>query len=573
MVEGLTLELSSALAKTPLARPSTLPGARALADALGVSMTLASWLVSQGHTDPEATRRFLNPRLSELTQPDEMADRTRAAERLASAIRAGEKIAVFGDYDCDGMTSAAIVTEIIEALGGVAVTFIASRFEGGYGLSAAAVERVLGSGARLLVTCDCGSSDHASLARVQESGLEAIVIDHHLVPDEPLPVLAFLNPHRPECGFPYKGLASCGLALSIGAALRSVLGKELDLRRWLDLVAIGTIADVAPLDGDNRALVRAGLAALGRGTRPGVRALLELAKLSGHQSLTAEDVAFRIAPRLNAPGRLGAPDAAVRLLLAKTDAEAAGLAAEVEHASLERRAIQDRMIEEAIAEIAELGLADHPAIVIGREGWNHGIVGIVAGRLASRFARPVMVAGFSAGHGRGSVRGPQGFRLFDALGPTKELVIRFGGHQAAAGVELSLEKLDAFRACFEASCAAQSAHTITPEGDGAPCVWLAPGDELTRVLRDLYLLEPCGQKSPSPDLALEANVLSAREVQGGHLKLELEVPGSGRLGAFGIGMGERAATLSGRVVVTGKLRSDRYRGGDAVELRLERVES
>jgi single-stranded-DNA-specific exonuclease len=425
----------------------------------------------------------------------------------------------------------------------------------------------------LLVTCDCGSSDHASLARVRESGLDAIVIDHHLVPDEPLPVLAFLNPHRPECGFPYKGLASCGLALSIGAALRGALGKELDLRRWLDLVAIGTIADVAPLDGDNRALVRAGLAALSRATRPGVRALLELAKLSGAQSLTAEDVAFRIAPRLNAPGRLGAPDAAVRLLLAKTDGEAAGLAAEVEQASLERRAVQDRMLEEALTEIAERGFGEHPAIVLGREGWNHGIVGIVAGRLASQFGKPVVVAGFSGGHGRGSVRGPQGSRLFDALSACKEHVLRFGGHQAAAGVELRLDALDAFRESFEQASASAAALSAPQPEERAPCVWLAPGDALPRVLKDLYLLEPCSHSCPAPDLALEASVLSAREVTGGHLKLELDVPGSGRLGAFGVGMGERAASLSGRVVVSGKLRSDRYRGGDAVELRLERVEA
>jgi single-stranded-DNA-specific exonuclease len=573
MVEDLVLELSNALAVAPLERSSPRPAARALASALGVTLTLADWLVARGHTEVDATRRYLNPRLSELTLPDQMADRAQAAERIAQAIRSGEKIAVFGDYDCDGMTAAAIMTEIIEALGGDASTFIASRFEGGYGLSATAVDRVLASGAKLLVTCDCGSSDHVSLARVRESGLDAIVIDHHLVPDEPLPVLAFLNPHRPECGFPYKGLASCGLALSIGAALRSVLGKELDLRRWLDLVAIGTIADVAPLDGDNRALVRAGLAALARATRPGVRALLELAKLSGQPSLTAEDVSYRIAPRLNAPGRLGAPDAAVRLLLAKTDAEAAGLAAEVEQASIERRAVQDRMLEEALAEIAESDFGARPAIVIGREGWNHGIVGIVAGRLASRFGKPVIVAGFNAGHGRGSVRGPQGARLFDALSACKELLIRFGGHQAAAGVELGWDNLAAFRERFEAACAAQSGLASPASGDEAPCVWLAPGDALSLVLKDLYLLEPCNQQCPAPDLTLEASVLSAREVTGGHLKLELDVPGSGRLGAFGVGMGERAATLSGRVVVTGKLRSDRYRGGDAVELRLERVEA
>ena len=547
------------------------PSVRELAFGLGVSTTLAELLERRGHRELEIARRFLNPRLSELTGPDAMAGRSEAAQRMAAAIRAGERIAVFGDYDCDGMTSAAIMTEVIEALGGEVVTFIASRFEGGYGVSSAAVDKILASGARLLVTCDCGSSDHVSLARVKDAGVDCVVIDHHLVPEEALPVLAFLNPHRPECGFPYKGLASCGLALSIGAALRSALGRELDLRRWLDLVAIGTIADVAPLDGDNRALVRAGLRVLGEARRPGIRALFELAKLDSQAPITAEDVAFRIAPRLNAPGRLGSPDIAVKLLLSKTAAEAQALAAEIEQCSSERRLVQERMIEEALAEIEREGWAERAAIVIGREGWNHGIVGIVAGRLADRFQRPVLAIGFTDGHGRASARGPAGSRLFDALAAAKDVLVRFGGHQAAAGAEVMLPQLDELRRRFEAACAAQPAPEKKSTTDDDEPVWLAPGDQPARVLNDLYLLEPCGPGNESPRLAFEATVLSARQVQGGHLKLELELEEGTRIGAFGIAMGDRASALTGKIAVLGKLRPDRYRGGNAIELKLEKI--
>ncbi|MEO8904173.1 MAG: single-stranded-DNA-specific exonuclease RecJ [Polyangiaceae bacterium] len=555
-------------------RVRATPSAQAceLALGLGVSVTLAEVLERRGHLEVEATRRFLNPRLSELTAPDKMADRSLAAERIASAIRAGERVAVFGDYDCDGMTSAAIVTEVIEALGGTAHTFIASRFEGGYGVSAAAVDKVLASGAQLLVTCDCGSSDHVSLQRLRDAGVDCVVIDHHLVPEAALPAFAFLNPHRPECGFPYKGLASCGLALSIGAALRTALGKELDLRRWLDLVAIGTIADVAPLDGDNRALVRAGLRVLGEARRPGIRALLELAKLDSNTPITAEDIAFRIAPRLNAPGRLGSPDIAVQLLMAKTLDEARALAAEIEQRSSERKLIQERMIEEALAEIESEGWAERPAIVIGREGWNHGIVGIVAGRLADRFKRPVVAIGFTDGHGRASVRGPAGSRLFDALSECKDLLVRFGGHQAAAGAEVELSRLVELRACFEAACAAQPPpQKSSQEKADSELSWLAAGDDPLRVLNDLYLLEPCGAGNESPSLALSVTVLSARQVNGGHLKLELELEGGTRLGAFGIAMGDRASELRGKIAVLGKLRPDRYRGGNAIELKLEKI--
>ena len=555
-------------------RGRSTPSARAreLALGLGVSVTLAELLERRGHADIEATRRFLNQRLSELTAPDKMADRSLAAERIAAAIRGGEQIAVFGDYDCDGMTSAAIMTEVIEALGGQAQTFIASRFEGGYGVSAAAVDKVLASGARLLVTCDCGSSDHVSLARVQGAGVDCVVIDHHLVPEEALPALAFLNPHRPECGFPYKGLASCGLALSVGAALRTTLGRELDLRRWLDLVAIGTIADVAPLDGDNRALVRAGLRVLGEARRPGIRALFELAKLDGQTPITAEDVAFRIAPRLNAPGRLGSADIAVKLLMAKTNEEAYSLAAEIEQCSSERKLLQERMIEEALAEIESEGWAERAAIVIGREGWNHGIVGIVAGRLADRFKRPVVAIGFTNGHGRASVRGPAGSRLFDALSAAKDILIRFGGHQAAAGAEVLLSRLGELRACFEAACAAQPPPQNPSQAEEQNALsWLALGDAPARVLSDLYMLEPCGAGNEAPSLALEATVLSARQVNGGHLKLELELEGGTRLGAFGISLGDRASSLTGKITVVGKLRPDRYRGGNAIELKLEKI--
>lgn len=559
------------VSRDPWPRVAPSPSVRELAFGLGVSATLAGLLERRGHREVEATKRFLNPRLAELTPPDAMVDRAAAADRMAHAIRNGELIAVFGDYDCDGMTSAAIMTEIIRSLGGEVVTFIASRFEGGYGVSAAAVDKILASGARLLVTCDCGSSDHVSLERVKNAGLDTVVIDHHLVPAEPLPAVAFLNPHRPECGFPYKGLASCGLALSIGAALRTSLGKELDLRRWLDLVAIGTIADVAPLDGDNRALVRAGLRALSEARRPGIRALFELAKLDPQTPITAEDVAFRIAPRLNAPGRLGSPDAAVKLLLAKTLPEAQSLAAEIEQCSSERRLLQEQMIEEALAEIERENWADRPAIVVGREGWNHGIVGIVAGRLADKFEKPVIAVGFSNGHGRASVRGPEGSRLFDALEASKSVLVRFGGHQAAAGCELMRPQLDELRARFEAACAAQPTPTKKSDSTESEVAWLAPGDAPSRVLEDLYLLEPCGAGNEAPSLAFEASVLSARQVNGGHLKLELELEGGTRIGAFGIAMGERASALTGKIAVLGKLRPDRYRGGNAIELKLETI--
>ncbi len=443
------------------------PAAIELGRELGLSITAADVLHRRGHGGSDATRRFLDPKLAHLTVPDAMVDREAAADRIAAAVKSGERICVFGDYDCDGITATAVMTSVLRSLGAQVEPLLASRARGGYGFSAPALQRVKDSGAALLITCDCGSSDHERLAGARAAGIDVIVIDHHLVPPEPLPVVAFLNPHRPECGFPFKGLASCGLALSIGAALRQRLGATLDLRPLLDLVAIGTVADVAPLEGDNRALVRAGLHVIAQGSRPGLRAISELAKLDLAYGVTGEDIAFRLAPRLNAPGRLGDPDLALELLLAKTTTEAAAIAASIEQITLKRRAIQEEMVTEAVAEIESSGFASMPAIVLGREGWHPGIVGIVAGRIASRYGKPTIVVGLEGASGRGSVRGPQGFRLHDALTRCREELAGFGGHQAAAGVEVRTERLSALRDSICEACAAQGSSALGPEVLGA----------------------------------------------------------------------------------------------------------
>jgi single-stranded-DNA-specific exonuclease len=540
-----------------------------LARALSISATLAAFLSARGFRDLDATRRFLSPRLAELSPPHAMLDRDAAADRLARAVTARERIAVFGDYDCDGITATAVLTELLRALDADVVPLVAERSGGGYGVSPAAVERLCATRATLVVTCDCGSSDHASLAELRRRGIDTVVIDHHLVPDEPLPAVAFLNPQRPGCGFPFKWLASCGLALSVGAAVRAKLGRTIDLNAVLDLVAIGSIADVVPLVGDNRALVRAGLARLGDPKRPGLRALFELAKLERGSALSADEVAFRIAPRLNAPGRLGSAAVTLELLLEKNPERADAIAGDVEQKNAERRVLQEQMITEALAEVRENGWDDAPAVVIGREGWLPGIVGIVAGRLADELGRPVVVVGFEGGVGRGSVRGPRGVRLYDALKAVSPLLVRFGGHQAAAGLEVTSDRLAELREGFAAAVSAgERDGAASPRSSG---VRLAPGDTLARVLGDFALLEPCGEGNPCPELELEGTLLRAREVRGGHLKLELELPSRERVSAFGAGMGGRVLEEGKSVTLAGRLVRDRFRGGDAAELRIARL--
>ena len=424
--------------------------ARELARRLGLSTTAASVLLARGLRAPEESVRFLDPRLAHLTAPDTMRDRDAAIDRIARAVRARERICVFGDYDADGITATALLTDVLTALGGDVRPILADRFDGGYGFSDAAFARVRATGASLLVTCDCGSSDHERLERMRAAGIDAVVIDHHRVPDVPLPVLAFLNPHRPGCNFSYKGLASVGLALTVGAGVRAALGIALDMRQWLDLVAIGTIGDVASLDGDNRALVRAGLALLGRSARPGTRALAQAARCAA--TPTGEDVAYRFAPRINAPGRMDKPDLALALLLAKTDEDAQRFAGEVEVFSTRRKEVEREVLAEALAMLEDPALERLPGIVLARQGWHPGVVGIVAGRLASRFAKPAVVIALDGSRGRGSARAPAGFSVYEALTRSKEALVGFGGHHAAAGVDVASDRVETLRELFCDAC-------------------------------------------------------------------------------------------------------------------------
>jgi single-stranded-DNA-specific exonuclease len=553
-----------------------LPGvggeeAIALARELGVTRTAASVLLAKGMRDPALGSRFLEPRLAHLSPPETMKDRGEAVSRVARAVRARERICVFGDYDADGVTAAALLTDVLRALGGEVVTLLADRFDGGYGLSGAAFGRVVATGASLLVTCDCGSSDHERLDSARGAGLDAVVIDHHRVPDAPLPAVAFLNPHRPECGFAYKGLASVGLALSVCAGVRAELGASLDLRPWLDLVAIGTIGDVAPLDGDNRPLVRAGLPLLARGTRPGTRALAELAGCAT-VTPTGEDVAFRFAPRINAPGRMDKPDLALALLIARTDDEARRIAEQVEAHSARRKEVERGVLAEALAMLEDPGLAKLPGIVVAKEGWHPGVVGIIAGRLVARFGKPAVVISLDGATGRGSARAPAGFSVYEALARSREVLLRFGGHHAAAGVEVASSKVDALRVLFCDACTTLGVPDSTRSLDAD--AELDPADAPPRVVHDLGRFEPCGQANPAPRIAIEgARILGVREVRGGHLRMWLDVAGA-PLPCFGGEMGHLAASMARgeRARVIGALRRDTWSGGGAIEMRLVAAE-
>ena len=549
--------------------PPDEAGALALGEACKLGASAAQVLLHRGVVDPVEASGFLEAGLRGLTAPDAMADRLVAADRLARAVRYRERVVVFGDYDVDGTTSALVLSEILGALGGEVRTLVADRFVGGYGLSAPALERCLAEQPQVLVTCDCGSSDHERIADAANRGIDVVVVDHHLVPEEALPALAFLNPHRADCGFAYKGMSSAGLALSLGAAVRAELGATLDVRRWLDLVALGTVADVSPLDGDNRRLVRAGLKLLGSAhTRPALRALRRLVGLPDSAHLTTADIAFRLAPRINALGRLGASELTLRWLQANGSAEVARLTEQVEEQNSARKRIAEQTVAEARAQ-AKTVYGDEPStgIVVGSEGWHRGVVGIVAARLVEDFGQPVVVVAFDGSSGHGSVRTTEGFDVYSALERCAPELTAWGGHRAAAGLSMSRDRLENLRASFAEATRQEDKVSCAP----TPIEVRLGGPYRIPTIEDLDRLGPFGESFPTPLFLVEADIVEATAVGSSqaHAKLRLQL-GDEHLRAFGPRLidqleGRRTAQL------VGEFQPDHWVGDGSVELLVKDV--
>jgi len=471
---------------------------------------------------------------------------------------------VFGDYDVDGVTTAAVLTSALRGFGGTVVPRAASR-HAGYGLGPDDVARFTADGCKLLVTGDCGTSDHEALAAARAAGLDVIVIDHHEVPSGETAAYALINSRRADDGFAFKGLASCGVAFYLVAALRTRLASSFDPRDLLDLVALGTIADLVPLTDENRILVAAGLKTLSSRKRPGIAALAARAELE-NEPLTAHDVAFRLTPRLNAAGRLGEAQLALDLLLS-TAADAERLAGELEDQNTERQRIQELVWMEAQGQAAEQEHA--AAIVVGAEGWHAGVVGIVAARLVDRFARPSIAIGFKQGQGRGSARTIAGVNLYEALGRCAQFLTKHGGHANAAGMSLVIDQLDGFRQAFAAEAARQMVGRAPAALEVDAVVGL--GDLTLPAAEELTRLAPYGAANREPVFALPGVVaLATRQVGKGHLQLTLDHDGTTGE-AIGFGLAGDDPGPGARVDLIASAQLDTFRGTRRTRLKVSRV--
>ena len=547
-----------------------------LGERLGLRYLTAQLLINRGIRDEQEARKFLDPRLSDLRPPEgplPMAGFGLAADRLKRAVIDREVVGIFGDYDVDGVTTCSLLTDFMNRAGATVSPRVARRGDG-YGFGKADAHDLAAVGCSVIVTGDCGTSDHETLAQCRSMGIDVIVVDHHQVPERPPEALALLNPHQPGCAFPFKGLASVGVAFYLAAALRTRLRAAgwphlPDLRDFLDLVAVGTIADLAPLADENRVLVHAGLRELKRCQRPGLRALCEIVGLAEGAS-SAADVAFRLAPRLNAPGRLGDATEALSLLIETDQRKARAHAEACNEMNVKRQEVQEVVLREAHEMVErQIEQGNPEVLVVGGRGWHAGVVGIVAAKLVDVYARPSVVLAFDEDVGRGSARTAHGFHMYQGLMSAAPLLLRYGGHAAAAGLSLHHRNLDALR---EALCAAyrQQLGQQTPVKDMVVDATVTLDEVDERLAQELSLLEPFGIGNTEPILLVkDAELVRHRVVGNSHLQLTLR-SGATLRDAIGFGLGSRASELvsGAKISVAFVPEMDTHRGLRKVRLRV-----
>ena len=540
-----------------------------LAQGLGISETTARVLLRRGHGDAATARAFLagadpghDPRL--------LGDMDAACERIRAAIASKQRICVHGDYDADGICATALAVLVLRELGADVSWHLPSRFEEGYGVSGETLDRLAENGCGLVVTVDCGITAAAEVARAKELGLDIVITDHHRPGDElpDCPIVAT----RPS-DYPFPELCGTGVVYKLGQALLGAGSEE--LRRHLDLVAIATISDVVPLVDENRYLARAGLKALARTQKQGLRALMRSAGVDP-AAVDAGAVGFRLAPRINAAGRLSHPETALQLLLTADDTEAAELAGRLEELNRERQAVEDRIVREAVAQVEAWpeSRRRRRGYVVAHEDWHEGVIGIVASRLVERFNRPVVLIAGTEGDWKGSGRSIPSFDLHGALGACSEHLSRFGGHRAAAGLSIDPARLGAFAEAF-----AEAVDAELPEEDLQPRIAVdavVSGEELTLDLAtELRHLAPFGLGNPGVTLLLPSCDLSevTPTADGKHLRFRVrhrDRPAGSAI-AFGLGRHADRARREVRHDVLFRLEENRWNGTVAPQLVVRQI--
>jgi single-stranded-DNA-specific exonuclease len=540
------------------------PEAAALLIATGCSPRLAPLLARRGVADAAAAGRFLAPSLDQLHDPGLLAGMSEAVGRLAAARQRGERVAIVGDYDVDGVTATALLLAAFGACGVDATPILPHRLEEGYGFQPVHVERALAAGARLIVTADCGSSSREAIERALAAGVDVVVTDHHLPRYELPEGVVQLNPHRALGAYPFRDLAAVGLALKLALALAETCGRRLPLPALLRIACLGTIADLVPLRGENRVIAALGLLALRETRSAGLKALIGQAGMK--PPFSAADVGYRLGPRLNAVGRLHTPEQALELLLSRDPRRAAELALQLEGWNRERQARETQVFDEAMEHLGRRSPLP-PILVAWRAGWHKGVVGIAAGRVARELHRPTLLLAVEGASATGSGRSIAGIELHGFLARWEARLDRFGGHAQAVGLSVAASELAALQAEWEEAAAAEWPPARLARRQEYE-LSVAPREVSRALLAELALLEPHGQGNPHPilrtgPLRLEG---SPRLFGNGHLAARARGDDGGAVELVGWRWQARASGLSGRFEVLGQLERDGYTGGPVLRL-------
>src|SRR3954468_8796485 len=542
---------------------------QALATALKLPAALAGLLVQRGYSTEDAARRFLRPSLTELSDPWRLAGMAEAVEAIVATVRSGGRILVHGDYDVDGQCASTLLTRALRVAGADVLPFLPHRLRDGYDFGPAGLEAAKAAGASLVITCDCGITAYDTVLAARSAGIDVVVTDHHLPGERLPPALAVIDPQREDDTSGANQLCGTGIAFKLVQALVPALGLPPNLPyHLLDLVALATVADVVPLQGENRILVKHGLKILHESRWPGIRALLDATGLSGKE-IKAYHLGFILGPRLNAAGRVGDATDGLKLLLCDDPAEAAALAQKLEALNTERQALDQRILDEALEQVERTTHPDRDAgFVLSAEGWHPGVVGIVASRVVERYGRPTFLIAFDGEIGKGSGRSTSRFNLHSALLSCGDLLERYGGHHMAAGLTIRREQLDAFRERF-GDVARQS---LGPD-DLGPEQRVDLEVSLREVTHDLErlcrYLEPCGQGNPGPVFGVRGVRFTSRSVVGnGHLKGALD-DGTTRLWTIGFQWANRVPWLGdGPVDAAFRIECDDWNGMSGLQARL-----
>ncbi|MBN1459641.1 MAG: single-stranded-DNA-specific exonuclease RecJ [Armatimonadetes bacterium] len=542
---------------------------------LTVSAVTARALVCRNLSDVAQARAFLSEDLADLADPFLMTDMESALAAVCSALTQQAHIRVYGDYDVDGVCATAMLVRALGGLGGKVDWYIPHRIDEGYGLNEEAVRQAHADGVKLLITVDCGTTAVEALSVATELGMEVVVTDHHR-PGERLPQVPVLNPHRTGSHYPFPDLAGVGVAFKLVTALAQRL--ELPDRaeqRFLDLVCLGTIADVVPLRGENRLFVQHGLRRLAASRKIGLRALMDVARVGRNGTLGTHEVAFGLAPRINAAGRMQDAHAAVQLLLTQKEEEAYALARQLSGHNEARRAEERRTLEEALALVeAQVDLTKERAIVLAAEGWHPGVIGIVASRIVERYHRPTLLVAISDGLGKGSGRSIPAFNLWEGLRECSSSLLQYGGHRFAAGFSVRADRVDDLRKRLtEVADAQLTADDLVRQLEIDAEV---PLEELTLdTVSELHRLQPFGMGNPSPRLASRGVRLEdvAQIGDGSHLSLRLRSERGAQAPAVWFRAGELRQDLEpGRIVdVCYRPRVDEWNGVARVQLHVEDI--